>query len=182
MRRHDELVDRLLGEGIPHRGHGPSLVDVAVRRDPGLAERRDHPVEPSACGRAARVAIDDVARAWVAHGCDHQRADRPLGRARANGVDELLAREGLVRDDQHALCTFLLAEMLAHACVSWSVPPLRTTCLAPGTPYSYGLPTTCGISSKLKTGGGEETCHSIVIAFQGFDPAIGPRAQLVIML
>ena len=39
---------------------------------------------------------------------------------------------------------------------------------APGTPYSYGLPTTCGISSKLKIGGGELTCHSSVSARHGF--------------
>ena len=51
-----------------------------------------------------------------------------------------------------------------------------------GGPYSYGPPTTCGISSKLNTGGGDETCHSIVIARHGLDPAIGPRTQLVIML
>ena len=32
--------------------------------------------------------------------------------------------------------------------------PSTIACLAPRTPYSYGLPTTCGIWSKLKTGGG----------------------------
>ena len=45
-----------------------------------------------------------------------------------------------------------------------------------------GPPTTCGISSKLKIGGGDETCHSSVIARHGFDSAIGPRAQLTITL
>ena len=53
---------------------------------------------------------------------------------------------------------------------------------APGTPYSYGPPTTCGISSKLKMGGGEETCHSSVRAPHGFEGAIGPRIQLETML
>ena len=57
-----------------------------------------------------------------------------------------------------------------------------TACRAPGTPYSYGPPTTCGISSKLKIGGGEVTCHSSVSARHGFDSAIGPRVQLVMML
>ena len=59
---------------------------------------------------------------------------------------------------------------------------LSTACRAPGTPYSYGPPTTCGISSKLKIGGGEDTCHSSVRACHGFASAIGPRTQLVIML
>ena len=49
---------------------------------------------------------------------------------------------------------------------------------APGTPYSYGPPTTCGGSSKLKIGGGELTCHSSVSARHGLAGAIGPRAQL----
>ena len=53
---------------------------------------------------------------------------------------------------------------------------------APGTPYSYGPPTTCGGSSKLKIGGGELTCHSSVIARHGLAGAIGPRAQLWMML
>ena len=48
---------------------------------------------------------------------------------------------------------------------------LITAWRAPGTPYSYGPPTTCGISSKLKIGGGEVTCHSSVIARHGFPGA-----------
>ena len=35
---------------------------------------------------------------------------------------------------------------------------------------------------KLKIGGGELTCHSSVSARHGFDGAIGPLRQLVIML
>ena len=55
-------------------------------------------------------------------------------------------------------------------------------CRAPGTPNSYGPPTTRGISSKLKIGGGEETCHSIVFARHGLASALGPQRQLTIML
>ena len=51
-----------------------------------------------------------------------------------------------------------------------------------GMPNAYGLPTTWGISSKLNTGGGEETCHSRVSARHGLDGAIGPRAHELIML
>ena len=62
------------------------------------------------------------------------------------------------------------------------VTQVLNACFAPGTPYSYGPPTICGISSKLKTGGGDETCHSSVIARHGLAPAIGPRIQLTIAL
>ena len=47
-------------------------------------------------------------------------------------------------------------------------------CTAPGTPYSYGPPTTVGTRSKLKIGGGEETCHSSVSARHGFASARAP--------
>src|SRR5262249_18393110 len=74
----------------------------------------------------------------------------------------------------------------AHACTSSLSAASRlgfmTACLAPGTPYPYGPPTTCGISSQLKIGGGRETRHPSVRACQGFASAIGPRAQLVTTL
>ena len=55
-------------------------------------------------------------------------------------------------------------------------------CRAPGTPNSYGPPTTRGTSSKLNTGGGEETCHSIVFARHGLAVAFGPHFQETTML
>ena len=39
-------------------------------------------------------------------------------------------------------------------------------------------PTTVGTSSKLNTGGGEDTCHSSVCARHGFAGASGPCRQL----
>src|SRR3954454_7831960 len=45
---------------------------------------------------------------------------------------------------------------------------------APGTPYSYGPPTTVGTRSKLKIGGGDDTCHSRVRARHGFAVARAP--------
>src|SRR3954452_12504256 len=59
---------------------------------------------------------------------------------------------------------------------------LKTPWTAPGMPYSYGPPTTVGSSSKLKIGGGEETCHSSVSARHGFEPALGPPRQDATML
>src|SRR5262249_35953531 len=58
----------------------------------------------------------------------------------------------------------------------------KIACFAPGTPYSYGPPTTCGTSGKLKIGGGESTCHSSVIAFHGLPATFGPCDQDQMML
>src|SRR5258708_4354914 len=60
--------------------------------------------------------------------------------------------------------------------------PFNSAWRAPGTPYSYGPPTTCGISSKLKTGGGDDPCHSSVSARHGLPGAIGPYLHEWIML
>src|SRR5205823_5797648 len=116
-------------------------------------------------------------------GREHRHADRPVVRALAEGVEERLPGDRLVRDDEdlarlvarHVTRTSSSAGTVARS-------PFRTACFAPGTPYSYGLPTTCGISSKLKIGGGEETCHSSVSARHGLPGAIGPNRQLEIML
>jgi hypothetical protein len=50
----------------------------------------------------------------------------------------------------------------------------KTPWTAPGTPYSYGPPTTVGTLSKLKIGGGDDTCHSSVSARQGLASARAP--------
>src|SRR3954449_4305983 len=76
----------------------------------------------------------------------------------------------------------VVATSEAAGTVTFARSPLRTACTAPGTPYSYGPPTTCGISSKLKIGGGDKPCHSSVCARHGFAPASGPRAHETIML
>ena len=55
-------------------------------------------------------------------------------------------------------------------------------CTASGTPYSYGPPTTVGMRSKLKIGGGEDTCHSSVSARHGFADARGPPRHEATML
>ena len=59
---------------------------------------------------------------------------------------------------------------------------LKMPCTASGTPYSYGPPTTVGTLSKLKIGGGEDTCHSSVSARHGLAGARGPPRQEATML
>ena len=111
-----------------------------------------------------------------------RRDDGDVHRARlrppAQRLDQALAAHRLVGNDQHPARrahTFVSSSSVARS-------PFSTAWRAPGTPYSYGFPTTCGISSKLKTGGGDETCHSIVKPRHGFASAIGPRRIEMAML
>src|SRR5687768_4508757 len=164
MGRNDQLVDRLESEDVLHGRDRPALEHVAVRGDPGGTEIRDEPVDAPASRCPPGVPVDDVAGARVVHRRHDDGADRPLLGPAPDGVEELDADERLVRDDEND-GRLGLEDHIAHVAASWSAPPRRTACLAPGTPYSYGPPTTCGISSKLNTGGGDVTCHSIVSAF-----------------
>ena len=100
MRRDDQLVDPLECQRILDRRERASLEDVAQRRDSLLAQPRDRPVEPAAGGRTARVLVDHTCGARVAHRRDHDRPDGALLGARADGVDELVARERLVGHDE----------------------------------------------------------------------------------
>ena len=145
-------------EDVLDRAQRVVVEDGAVRGDAGLAQRGQRPVEPAPGGRTARVAVDDVALARLRHGRDDEDADRAFVGASRDGAHELAAEQRLVRDDEDRA-------RVRHACTSSAVRSfagLMTAWRAPGTPYSYGPPTTCGISSKLKIGGGEETCHSSV--------------------
>ena len=100
--------------------------------------------------------------------------------------------DGLVGDDQdvawllvaHSVCTGGGAPPppAGAGCAGVGAFSLKTACTAPGTPYSYGPPTTVGTSSKLKIGGGEDTCHSIEWARHGLAAAFGPCRHEVIML
>src|SRR4029079_927303 len=145
------------------------------------AECGHHPVDATSGRCPPRVPVDDVPGAGLVDRRDHDRPDRPLTGPEANRVEQLLAGKRLVRDDED-----MLGLGLAHTWASWSAPPLSTACRAPGTPYSYGPPlraggrapgppcsygrqTPCGISPKLNTGGGDNPCHSIVIARHGLD-------------
>src|SRR5213076_3389024 len=114
-------------------------------------------------------------------------------RALLDEIDELGATDRLVRDDEDVLrhqwpaSSFVAVPPLPPCAVApagcgTSAPPFKTPWTAPGTPYSYGPPTTVGTASKLKIGGGDETCHSSVCARQGLAGAAGPCRQLATML
>src|SRR5204862_3773254 len=67
VRRHDDLVRRRLelGEGVADGVDGVGVDDEPVRRDPGVTQHLQRPLEPAARGGAARVLVDDVALARV---------------------------------------------------------------------------------------------------------------------
>src|SRR5205814_4396057 len=175
MGRDEELVDgRLeLRERVANRSRGIRLDDVAVGRDAGLAQVVEGTVEPATRRRAARVGVDDVAPLRLVHRRDD--GDMEVVAAGCERVSQRLRVDGLVRDHQDVRHT-------GTSSISRAFDGARTACCAPGTPYSYGEPTTCGISSKLKIGGGDVTCHSSVMPRHGFAGAIPPKRQLVIML
>ena len=136
--RDDDLGDLLGVENVLDSGQRVVVEHGAVRGYPRLAERRQRAVEAAAGGSAARVAVDDVALARLRDGSDDEHADRPLGRAALQHVDELGPDERLVRDHEDRGRRGL-GLGLAHACTSSSsrsFAGLMTACRAPGTPYS----------------------------------------------
>ena len=79
---------------------------------------------------------------------------------------------------EEATVSFAMTRIVRFS-VSVSSPPISsgaktTAWRAPGTPYWYGPPTTCGVASKLKSDGGDDTSHSSVRPRQGFQGAFGP--------
>src|SRR5581483_12013221 len=116
--------------------------------------------------RLARVVVDDVALARLVHGRDDGDLHRSAAGVLLDHVDQPPRDDRLVGDDEDV--ALLGAHGVATSSTSCACDGARTACCAPGTPYSYGEPTTCGISSKLKIGGGELTCHSSVSARHGF--------------
>src|SRR5688572_31097756 len=175
MRGDDDLGHLRLEhrDRVAHSVRRLCLDDEAVSRHSGFTQSLERPVEPPAGGRAARVVVDNVPLVRMAHrGEDGDQ----LGRPTLDRLDQARPGDSFVRDHEEMTHGALASSS------SRSRAPLNTACRAPGTPYSYGPPTTCGISSKLKIGGGEETCHSRVIARHGFPGARGPRSQLTIML
>src|SRR5919106_1817432 len=182
--RDDDLVVVLLSQGVHDRGVGVGVHHLAVRLDARLVQQRQRHPEPVLGRLVHHRVVDHVAVLGLVLGADHVHVDLVPARAGAHGVDQGLPRHRLVRDYEDAL----------HSVGGGAPPPpagagtpagafsLNTACTAPGTPYSYGPPTTVGTSSKLKTGGGDETCHSIEWARQGFPTASGPCRHEATML
>ena len=136
-------------------GIGPPSNTSPCAGMPACPERRDEPVDAAPGGGAPRVPVDDVAGL----------RDRSPGATTTARIGPCSARRRTASRSSTPTSVSLATTRttarvdrrleLAHTCASCSAPPRSTACFAPGTPYSYGPPTTCGISSKLNTGGGE---------------------------
>jgi hypothetical protein len=87
----DGVLDRLERVGVDH---GPA------RCDAGFVQEVERAPQPSLGTRAAAVRIDDEPRARLVLRRDDRDADRPGLRPLHEQVDEGLARDRLVRDDE----------------------------------------------------------------------------------
>src|SRR6185437_1933091 len=193
----DYVLDRQPGGSL-------DALDQIPAQPPGLCRRMgrdDHLVQAAVGDRVhrgqERVGLADLAVDHEAGGRPGLRHDQPEahlagGGALAPRIEQLLPAAGAIGDYQD----FAHRASLSYSVCLWTTPEppaapptvagtgagANVPCTAPGTPYSYGLPTTVGMRSKLNTGGGEDTCHSIVSPRHGFAGARGPPRQLVTML
>ena len=161
------------------RSLGARMTRARGRRAPGRRRRRRRRRSPDRPGPVLRDAEHEADIALRPRSRTASSSARPpsvsLATTRtvfdATSVLVLLARLGRPPPPAPAAAAGLA-----------SAGDLKMPCTAPGTPYSYGPPTTVGTVSKLKIGGGEETCHSSVSARHGLAAARGPPRQLATML
>ena len=102
MRADDDLVDLLRREHVLHCGERPVIEDASVGGYPGEPKCREHTIEATPGRRTARVTVDDVSLAGLRDRRDDRDPDRTLFGTAAKGVDELVADERFVRDDEDA--------------------------------------------------------------------------------
>ena len=171
-----ELLEHRAGSPRPGSGprRGPRRDRRSGRRSAGSAARRRRrdrrPPRPArgppraACarrrprsGRRARCRPRSSRPSWSGRRRDSRRVRRRSRTAPAVSVAGACRRPSPARARA--------PRPRAGPMIAWR---------APGTPNSYGPPTTRGISSKLKIGGGEETCHSIVFARHGLRGRLRP--------
>src|SRR3981081_3331275 len=95
--------------------------------------------DPPPRSGAPRVVVDDVALARLVHRRKHRRADVSVLRLLLDQVDEGVGHHRLVCDDEDVPLTHVTP---TSSSVSLARDGVRMACCAPGTPYSYGDPTT----------------------------------------
>src|SRR5919201_4416157 len=181
----DDLVGVVVRDPV-HRGLiGIRIHHLAGRVDALLAQLGQRDGEPVLGRCAHELVVDHVAVPRLVLRADHDHVHGTLLGGLLHGLDQSAPADGLVCDDEDCLHAVVVHSVFTGggapppAAVVAGTRSLKTPCTAPGTPYSYGPPTTVGTSSKLKTGGGEDTCHSSVCARHGLATATGPCRQLV---
>jgi hypothetical protein len=88
-------------DGVPDRLERIGIHDRAAGRDPGLVEEVERPAQTPLGARAAAVRVDDEARSGLVLRGDDGDSDRALLRPLAQELNEPLAGNGLVGDDQN---------------------------------------------------------------------------------
>jgi hypothetical protein len=101
MGRDDHLVWFVLVDGVSDRLERIGIDDRAAGRDSGLVEEVECPAQTPLGARAPAVRINDEARSGLILRGDDGDADRPLLRALAQQLDEALAGNGFVGDDEN---------------------------------------------------------------------------------
>jgi hypothetical protein len=101
MGRDDHLVWFVLVDGVSDRLERIGIDDRAAGRDSGLVEEVERPAQTPLGARAPAVRINDEARSGLVLRGDDGDADRPLLRPLAQQLDEALAGNGFVGDDEN---------------------------------------------------------------------------------
>jgi hypothetical protein len=101
MGRDDHLVWFVLVDGVSDRLERIGIDDRAAGRDSGLVEEVECPAQTPLGARAPAVRINDEARSGLILRGDDGDADRPLLRPLAQQLDEALAGNGFVGDDEN---------------------------------------------------------------------------------
>ena len=194
QRRDDDQVGVVLGDRVHRRGVRVGIADLADRFDAHLAQHRARQVDANLRGVVGRVDVDDVAVARdLARHAEHD-AGSPLAassRARSSSFwppSVSLATTRIVRisasssgGDQPARAPRRPPRNRPAARrpgrPRTSAPCEDRRARRPGRRTRRGRRRPTGTASKLKIGGGEETCHSIVSARHGLALARGPPRQ-----
>ena len=100
MSRDDDLVGLVLVDGVLDRLQRVGIDDGPARCDAGLVEKVERAPQAALGARAAAVGVDDEARARLVLRGDDRDADRAFGGALPQGVDQNLAGDRLVGDDE----------------------------------------------------------------------------------
>jgi hypothetical protein len=112
-------VGFILVDGVLDRLERIWIDDGAASRDPGFVEKVERPTQAPLGARAPAVRVDDEARPGLVLGGDDGDSDRPLRRPLPQQLDEPLAGDGLVGDDQD------VARLGANASSPSRVPAAR---------------------------------------------------------
>ena len=188
QRRDDDLVDAVRRAIASMRGvERVGVADLAGALDALVAHEREREVDAHLRASRARPRRRSRCRgAGASAGRRRGSARRPRACALADRVEQLRAADRLVGEDEDRSAIVMppsgSVSPAAATGVRLVAPPRPRAgrCRGPrrGRRTRTGRRRRSGTRSKLKIGGGEETCHSSVSARHGLASARGPPRQL----